>query len=55
MVDEQVHDGLGDLVGDTFANDVEVGRDQAADEFSFEGFPFGQDRRLGDGGVGLKG
>ena len=38
VVDQEVHDGLGDLIGDGLAHDVEVGRDEAADEFGFEGF-----------------
>jgi hypothetical protein len=41
-----MHDGLGDLVGDGFAHNVEVGGDEAADEFGFEGFA------LGEGGFG---
>ena len=42
MVDEQVHDGFGDLIGDGFAHDVEVAADEAANEFGFEGFAFGE-------------
>ena len=38
MVDEEVHDGFGDLVGDGFAHDVEVGGYEAADEFRLQGF-----------------
>ena len=37
-----MHYGFGDLVGNRFADDVEVGGDEAADEFSFEGFPLGE-------------
>ena len=35
VVHEQVHDGFGDLVGDAFAHDVEVGGYEAADQFRF--------------------
>lgn len=44
MVDKQVHDGFWDLVGDRLADDVEIGGDEAADEFGFEGFPVGEVR-----------
>ena len=46
-----MHDGLGDLVGDGFAHDVEVGGDEAADEFGFEGFAFGEFGVFGGGRV----
>ena len=39
-----MHHGLGYLVGDGLAHDVEVGRDQPADEVGFEGFAFGEGR-----------
>ena len=42
MVDKQVHDRFGDLVSDGFADDVEVGRDEGADEFGFQSFPLGE-------------
>ena len=42
VVDEEVHDGFGDLVGDGLAHDVEVGGDEAADELGFEGFAVGE-------------
>ena len=42
MVDEQMHDGFGDLVGDGLTHDVEVGGDEAADELRFEGFAVGE-------------
>lgn len=53
VVDQQVHDGLGDLVGDGLAHDVEVGGDEAADELCLEGLALGEGRggfgfRLGD-------
>ena len=51
MVDEQVHDSLGDLVGDGLAHDVEVGRDEPADEVCLEGFAF---RQGGVGRVGVR-
>lgn len=37
-----MHDGLGHLIGDGFADDVEVGGYEAADKFGFEGFAFGE-------------
>lgn len=37
-----MHDGLGDLVRDRFAHDVEVRGDEAADELGFECFAFGE-------------
>jgi len=40
-----VHDSLGDLIGDGFADNVEVGGDEAADEFGFEGFAISEVRR----------
>ena len=49
MVDEQMHDRFGDLVSDGFADDVEVGRNQGADEFCFQGFP------LCEFGIALRG
>ena len=42
MVDKQVHDRFGDLVSDGFADDVKVGRDEGANEFSFQCFPLGE-------------
>ena len=42
VVDEQVHDCFGDLVGDGLAHDVEVRGNEAADEFGLEGFAVGQ-------------
>jgi hypothetical protein len=44
VVYQEVHDGLGDLIGDGLAHDVEIRRDEAADEFGFEGFALGQGR-----------
>ena len=44
MVDKQVHDSFGDLVSDGFADDVEVRRDEGADEFCFQSFPLGEFR-----------
>lgn len=44
MVDKQVHDSFGDLVGDGFADDVEVGRDEGADEFCFQSLSLGEFR-----------
>ena len=37
-----MHDGLGDLVGNGLAHDVEVGCYQAADEVCLKGFAFGE-------------
>ena len=39
VVNEQVHDRFGNLVSDGFANDVEVRRDEGANEFRLQGFP----------------
>jgi hypothetical protein len=47
MVDEEVHDCFGYLIGDCFTNDVEVGGYETADELSFEGFSFGEFGWLG--------
>ena len=44
MIDEKVHHGLRHLIGDAFADDVEVGGDKATDQLCFEGFPFGEFR-----------
>ena len=44
VVDKQVHDSFGDLVGDGFADDVEVGRDEGADEFCFQSLSLGEFR-----------
>lgn len=40
VVDEQVHDRFGDLVGDGLTDNVEVGRNEGADEFCLQSFPF---------------
>lgn len=53
MIDEEVHDRFGDLVSDGFADDVEVGGDEAADEFRFEGFALGKFGVALGGGWGL--
>lgn len=37
VVDEEMHDGLGNLVGDRLADDVEVGRDEGPDELCLHG------------------
>lgn len=42
VVNKQVHDRFWNLVSDGFADDVEVGRDERADEFCFQGFPLGE-------------
>lgn len=47
-----MHDCFGDLVCDRFAYNVEVRRDQAADELCFEGFALCEFRVL-VGGWGL--
>lgn len=47
-----MHDCFGDLVRDRFAYNVEVRRDQAADELRFEGFSLCEFGVL-DGGWGL--
>ena len=39
-----MHDGLGYLVGDRLAHDVEVRGDKAADQFGFKGFALGEGR-----------
>lgn len=52
VVHQEVHDGLGDLVGDRFSDDVKVRADQSADEFGLEGLAFRQSR-FGSG-VGLE-
>ena len=44
-----MHYRFGDLVSDGFADDVEVGRNQGADEFCLQGFP------LGEFGIALRG
>lgn len=44
VVDEEVHDGFGDLICDGFADDIEVGGNESLDEFGFEGFPVGEGR-----------
>lgn len=44
VVDEEVHDGLGDLVGDGLADNVEVGGDEGADELCFHGLALGHGR-----------
>ena len=44
-----MHYRFGDLVSDGFADDVEVGRNQGADEFCLQGFP------LGEFGITLRG
>jgi hypothetical protein len=36
VVDQQVHDGFGDLVGDGLAHDIEVGGNETADELCLE-------------------
>jgi hypothetical protein len=36
VVDQEVHDGFGDLVGDGLAHNVEVGGDETADELCLE-------------------
>ncbi len=42
MVDKQVHDRFGYLISNGFADDVEIGRNEGADEFCFQGFPLGE-------------
>ena len=39
VIDQQVHDCLGDLISDGFTHDIEVRGDESADEFSLESFP----------------
>ena len=55
MVDEQVHDCFGHLVGNRFAHDVEVRCDQPPNQICLEGFAFGEGRGcavvVGVGGV----
>lgn len=43
MVDEEVHDGFRDLICDCFADDIEVGGNESADEFGFEGLTVAED------------
>ena len=52
MVDKQVHYSFGDLVSNRFADNVEVGRDEGADEFSFQSLPLGK-FRIALGGLRL--
>ena len=47
-----MHDGLGDLVGDGFAHNVEVGGDEGADELGFHGFAVREGRFVGFAQVG---
>lgn len=42
VVHKQVHDRFGNLISNGFADDVEVGRDEGADEFCFQGLPLGE-------------
>lgn len=49
VIDKQVHDRFGNLVSDGFPDDVEVGRNEGADEFCFQSFP------LGEFGIALRG
>jgi hypothetical protein len=51
VVDEEVHNGLGDLIGHGFAHNVEVRGDEAPDEFRLEGFAL----REGGRGFGVRG
>lgn len=44
MVDQEMHDRFGNLIGDGLSYDVEVRRDQTSDEFSLHGFAFGERR-----------
>ena len=52
MVDKQVHDRFGNLVSDSLADDVEVGRNEGADEFGFQGFSLAE-FGIALGGLGL--
>ena len=38
VVDKQVHDRFRNLVRNSLTDDVEVGRNEGADEFGFQGF-----------------
>lgn len=62
VIDEEMHDRLGDLIGNGLPHDVKIRRDEAADQFGFEGFAlgeggfsglfgldFGEEKRLVDG------
>lgn len=42
VVDKQVHDRFGNLVSNGFTDDVEIGRNEGADEFCFQCFPLGE-------------
>lgn len=42
VIDEQMHDSFGDLIGSGFTDNVEVGRDESADELGFQGLALGQ-------------
>ena len=53
MVDKQVHDRFGNLVSDSLADDVKVGRYEGADEFCFQGFSL-TEFRIALGGLGLR-
>ena len=47
MVDEEMHDSLGDLVGYGLADNIKVGRNQPPDQFCFQQFT------VGEGGLGI--
>jgi hypothetical protein len=47
VIDEQVHDGFGHLIGGGLADNGEVGADEAADKLGLKGFA------LGESGVGV--
>lgn len=42
VVNEEVHDGLGDLIGNRLAHNVKVGRDERANQLRFHGLAVGQ-------------
>jgi len=42
VVDKEMHNSFGNLVGDSFTNNIEVGRNEAANEFCLEGFALGE-------------